>query len=198
MGLLNLTIWFLDIFILYLNVSSSNKILFNPELLSKVDKKNFSHGFVFPIPIMIAGALLLVGSVYLYYDGLWMGFFAALIIGSLLLFSYEGIEIDKKNKTFNEWSRWFGIRFGKARSLELIDSISTILETDSGKFFAITEKSPEITEDYYKVFLMSENHLHKIFICKSKKKEEIKHMAESIAFWLNLEVKPYSPKRFTH
>ena len=171
--------------------------MFSKDILQQKEKTSFFHGFLFPIPIMVAGALLLLGSVYLYYDEKWMGFGAAIIIGSVLLFSTEGIEIDKKNQTYREWTRWFGLKSGKSHSLEMIKSLSVILETDNEKFFPVTDQSPAKTEDYYKVFLMNENHLHKIFVAKSKQKEEAFQYAEVISLWLNLEIKTYSPQRFS-
>jgi hypothetical protein len=175
----------------------SVKHLSDPSFYGTNPKKNIHHGFVFPVPIVIAGFVLIVVSAFLMLDEnpKWMGGIAALIIGLVLSISREGIEIDKAGGRYKEWNRWFGIRIGAWKPLDVIESVSVVLETDTGKFIPVTEKSAAETEDYYQVFLLNENHLYKVFVCHSRKKAESEAMAANLANWLGVPVKTYSPQR---
>ena len=77
---------------------ASVKQLSDPVFYKGADRKNIKQGYVFPVPIMVAGAILIGLSAFLMLDETpkWMGGIAALTIGIILLFSSEGLDIDLK------------------------------------------------------------------------------------------------------
>jgi len=176
---------------------ASVKQLSDPVFYKGADRKNIKQGYVFPVPIMVAGAILIGLSAFLMLDETpkWMGGIAALTIGIILLFSSEGLDIDLKGGRYKEWNRWFGIRVGVWKPLDVIQSVSIILETDTGKLYPVTEHSPELTEDYFQVFMMNENHLYKVFVAHSKKRAEAEAMAKNLANWLKVDVQTFNPPR---
>ncbi|MCC6767919.1 MAG: hypothetical protein IT240_02640 [Bacteroidia bacterium] len=175
----------------------SVKNLSDPAFYTGATQKNIKHGSVFPVPIMGAGAILIVVAAFLLLreSPLWIGATAALVIGVVLLFSTEGIDIDKAGGRYKEWNRWFGIRVGKWKPLDVIESVSVILETDTGRFIPVTENSPYKTEDYFQVYLMNDNHHYKVFVCQSRLRVEAETMAKNLASWLSVEVRVYQPQR---
>ena len=84
---------------------------------------------------------------------------------------------------------------GVWKPLDVIQSVSIILETDTGKLYPVTEHSPELTEDYFQVFMMNENHLYKVFVAHSKKRAEAEAMAKNLANWLKVDVQTFNPPR---
>jgi hypothetical protein len=175
----------------------SVKLLSDPAYYGNLPRKDIKQGFVFPIPIVVAGLILIIVSAFLMLDETpkWMGGIAALVIGVVLTFSREGLDIDKAGGRYKEWNRWFGIKVGIWKPLDVIQSVSVILETDTGKFIPVTDQSPAQTEDYFQVFMMNDNHLYKVYVCHSRKRAESEAMARNLANWLGVEVKVYSPQR---
>lgn len=173
----------------------------NKERLT-ANQETISLGFSFGIAAqVVGGALILLGIamvINLHIIAVFLGS-ALLFVGTFLLTSSSGIQIDYANKRFREYHAYLGIKAGKWDDLDKYPYLSILLANKSTKSSDITTLNSVVQTDVaYGVYLLNKSHRKKILIKRCKEGSiKAKEEAEKFSEKMSKDLVKYSPKRIS-
>ena len=154
------------------------KLVANPTLTEEQPELqfDFKFGFFFPWTFRFLGALAAVGSVFLLINFNWLGL-PLLFVGLLIIFSYEGAEVDHQKKVYKEYASWLVIKTGKWRTYDAIDKvyINKIHETQR-MYSAHTSKSSIFSNAVYHGYLKFSSNEKILLLSKKNKANMVKRL----------------------
>lgn len=146
----------------------------------------------FPSGIVYIGYVLLFFSVIVLFSDIKV-FISLLIIGSVLSFTINGIQLDSSKRMYLVYTRVLGVKLGKWKSLKKYSCLSILTRTLAQKVYSRGQAEASFSNKYYEVYLLSENHRLKLLVCRFKNeksaKDEIKLLEKE--FMMITEI--YSP-----
>lgn len=153
---------------------------------------HYKTGKLFTPPLVNAGYLLLAVAVGLLVILNPLSIIPG-IIGSLLAFSYSGIELDPTEKRYRQYNYYIGVKTGSWESLSPYPFL-TILSSSQG--YSATSRAGvtmKATERGFDICLLSKTHRNKLVIHRVKGQEEAKEAAVDLARRLGVTLADYKP-----
>ena len=116
------------------------------------------------------------------------------IIGSFLLFSYSGVEIDTEKKKIKQYNKLFGfIKTGKWESVEKYVGVTLVRLKETQNVFSRSNRQTSIHKIVYKIYLVNQTKKPQLAIKKCSNRNSAQDSLDEFAIWLKLPV--YSIKR---
>lgn len=146
----------------------------NPILSAEEPKLqfDFKFGFYFPWTFRFLGALATGGAVFLLANFNWPGL-PLLLLGLVLLFSYEGVEIDHLKKTYREYTSWLTYKTGEWISYEAIEKVYINKKLETQRMYsAHTSKSASFSREVFDAYLKFSSG-EKILLLSKKNKTDL-------------------------
>ena len=116
------------------------------------------------------------------------------LLGILLSFTTTGVRIDKENKKYMSYNRFYGIEFGKWKSMENICFLSILTKNLGYAIRSQGQLGDESTAKHYEIYLLNENHRFKLLINRTKSKNKSTEYAKELEEQLGFKLVTYSPK----
>ena len=151
--------------------------------------KSYFNGFSFPIPVLINGLIFFLFSFAVIPENMILGLIL-LVLGSLIIFNTVGIEISGETKMIKQYTRVFGIKFGKWQSVDNYTCISLLnVRMRSRTYGGSSNRSVQTSSNKTIIYLLNDSHLKKLAIVEAGISE-----AEEISKLLDLPIVKYSPQ----
>lgn len=151
---------------------------------NKIDK-------FFPLGVVYIGYVLLLFSLPVLISDFLIGV-TLILFGSLLSFTFNGLQIDKVKKEYKEYTNYLGVYFGKWKSLDSYSCL-VITRTLGYKTYSRGQAEANTSDKYFEIYLMSENHRLRILINRFKNKEIAIKKANDLEGRLNFNLETYCP-----
>ncbi len=116
------------------------------------------------------------------------------LLGILLSFTTTGVRIDKENKKYLAYNRFYGIEFGKWKSLENICFLSILTKNLGYTIRTRGQLGDESKAKHYEIYLLNENHRFKLLIHRTKSKDKSSEYAKELEELLDYKLVIYSPQ----
>ncbi len=146
---------------------------------------HYSMGSAFQLGIVFAGyTFILVGLFTVFQDNpsaLYVGI-AIIIIGILMALSTQGTEINTKNKTYRNYTKFFGlIKYGKWLSLEAFQNIVVIPQYHEESVLSQSNRKTSMRIKLFEIFLFGKNIKNRVQIYQHKKQSVSEAVAQEIS-----------------
>ena len=149
--------------------------------------KSYFNGFSFPIPVLINGLIFFLFSFAVIPENMILGL---ILLVSLIIFNTVGIEISGETKMIKQYTRVFGIKFGKWQSVDNYTCISLLnVRMRSRTYGGSSNRSVQTSSNKTIIYLLNDSHLKKLAIAEAGISE-----AEEISKLLDLPIVKYSPQ----
>jgi len=147
---------------------------------------------ILPTAGIFAGyALISIGLISL-FNNLLIGV-VVLILGLIMIFTYNGVQIDVPNKRIRNYTKCLGLLIGKWQGLDVFTDIAVLQTNETSRALSLANVALKESEKYYDVFLLNKSHRIKFRIKRCLEKSMAIEDAQSIAGLLELEYSIYSP-----
>ena len=138
--------------------------------------------------IFIGLTSLAVGIVSL-LGAFWIAGILGLIIGSFLLLSYSGIQINTKKRIIRPYNCWFGIfKTGKWQTLDAYTGLTLVPMKKVYTVYSRSNRSMTSKENEFRVYLVNKAHKPALAIKRCKKQEDAQNRMDEFSIWLHLPV----------
>jgi hypothetical protein len=163
-------------------------------------EETFKHGFYFQFPGRFVGLALSTTGFFMFISLIIIPMLigtAMITFGVYMFTGTSGIDINYSDKTFKEYNKVLGIKFGKWKSLNLYPFISVMSANRSNKASDITGLNKMVvTQQALGVYLLTNSHRTKILLKRtSPLMEQAKAEAERITGLTEKELIKYNPRR---
>lgn len=158
---------------------------------------NLDHGYVFPVPAIVGGLVLLISGLFLLASFEFLPSIIGLglaALGGYIAFTKTGLEIDLDKNQFREYTRYYGIISGEWKDLKDYPFVSLLRNRYTQSTFSRSNRETSISEHVYEVFILSKNHRSKIFVKQFSDKEVAKQELNKFIESTGLEWVKYHPK----
>jgi hypothetical protein len=147
---------------------------------------------ILPTAGIFAGYVLIVFGLILSFKASILGV-VILIIGAIMSFTYNGVQIDVQNKRIRNYTNCLGIIFGNWEGIEIYTDIAVLQINETSKAYSIGNVALTEKDKYYDVFLLNETHRIKFKIKRCLEKGLAVESAQYIASLLELKYSSYNP-----
>lgn len=154
---------------------------------------NYKLSLIFPKPTIYAGYIILAIGIIFSLMLLWGGLIL-ILLGYFVSQSYNGIQINAESKQYRSYSHIFGMKFGAWKSLNSYCYLSVLPRKDSYRAYSYAMSSMTDSDNYFGIFLLSQNHRKKLEIRRHGQKDAAFVEAQEIAEILNLKLVKYQPQ----
>lgn len=161
----------------------------NPTLsrIKTIPQFNFKFGFLLPWTFRFLGALAVIGSIPLMLDHVLIGV-SLLLIGLLMVFVYEGFEIDPNKKVYREYTSFLLFKSGKFIGYDNIEKLYINKKHEAQSMYsAHTSKSTVFTNDVFNAYLKFSSG-EKIHLLSKKNKERLLKRVEDFTSALSIPI----------
>ncbi len=150
---------------------------------------------------MLSGPSVFIGYSFL-FSGIfnltmqqWVGGIIISIIGSFLLFTYSGVEIDTEKKKIKQYYKLFGfIKTGKWKPVgKKYIGVTLVRLKEVQNVFSRSNKWGSTHKIVYKIYLVNQLKKPELAIKKCSNRDSAQDSLDEFAIWLKLPV--YSIKR---
>lgn len=152
---------------------------------------DFKFGFLLPWTFRFLGGLLILISIFLFFKSPWLSPLLGLP-GFLLIFVYEGTEIDHGKKLYREYTCFIVFRTGPFKSYEVIEKVFINKVQQSQKMYSYhTGQGSTFSDVVFNGYLKFESSA-KILLIKDKNKDRVLRMLEKISIPLKLKISDHT------
>ncbi|MBN1819901.1 MAG: hypothetical protein JXR31_07690 [Prolixibacteraceae bacterium] len=145
----------------------------------KLDK---SFGKAFSIQ-----GLILIAFGFIGITSIWPVLF--IILGTLLFFSYSGVEINTETHKLRFYHKLFGIfKTGKWDSINKYHGLTIVPYKKFSRIFSRSNRSVTIEESDFRIFLVNKNNKPEFPIKKCKSVDDAQDRIDELSLWLKLPV----------
>lgn len=147
---------------------------------------------ILPAPGIFAGYVMLgLGILILFSYPL--GGLVLLMAGIFISFSTSGVQIDPRERQIKDYTKCFGIAFGKWENIEIYKDISVLSTRQTYTAYSRANVSMTDAEKFYDVYLLDTTHRKKMKVKRCKGQEEALKEAQLLAEMLELNFTKYNP-----
>ncbi len=150
-------------------------------------------GFVFPVPVLIGGYILLILGIGYLISGNPVGILIALA-GAFVSFTFTGVQIDIKNQTFRQYISYFGLKTGKFKDLQRYPFICIFKSNKVQQTYSRSNRAASSNETSYDIYLLNQTHKEKIMIDSKSEHEHAVQTARELANAIGIQVVQYNPE----
>lgn len=116
-------------------------------------------------------------------------------VGGFLTYTFKGVEFNQQTNSFRQYSSIFGIKtYNPWFTFEAYPDITIFNSKETGRVYSRSMHYHQSEDSFYKLYLLSSNHLKKIMIKKCKSKEEAKQLVEQLKQEFQLNYTKYNPQ----
>jgi len=146
----------------------------------------------FPPGVVYIGYALLLFSLPVLISDILIGILL-ILFGSLLSFTFNGLQIDKVKNEYKEYTNCLGIYLGKWKSLEKYSCLVILTRILGYKTFSRGQVEVNTSDRYFEIYLMSENHRLRLLIGRFQKEENAIKKINDLERKLNFNLEIYCP-----
>jgi hypothetical protein len=161
-----------------------------PTLMPEILKSKIGNPF--PIPVLIIGVILTLGSLLVVAESslVAVGF---VLVGLLIWTSSYGTEIDITNRRYREYTSFFGLKRGQWFGLEDMPYLAILKSRSGNTVYSRSNQSTTDLDDYYDVCLLNETHRKRVVLMRFKSNDEASKYAQNIESKLGLTLTQFNP-----
>jgi hypothetical protein len=145
---------------------------------------------------IIIGILIISLNIFVNEVGIIRIIIAIVLIvaGFIINFSFYGIEIDKENLKYKEYSNILGITFGKCKEISDYSYVSIVKSEHGFRIYAFSTVSISASDKKYDVCFFNRTYRKKVLIKICNTEENATRYAKKLSKETGLEHTKYSPK----
>jgi hypothetical protein len=169
-------------------------ILFKQKPTQMSQYLTFHHRHTNSLAIRLSGIVLMgMGLFIIYKQEYWA--FALIIIGLVLYGSKKGIEIDKMQQEFRNFTSYLGYRVGAWHSLEKYPYVTLVRSRKRPKLKYASAYEDQNIEEYFDVCLLSKSHRGRVHLLIGLGEVEARKEAFQVADAINKELVDFEPPK---
>ena len=150
-------------------------------------------GPVFPPQVMVGG-LVFCGFGILVLFQIWYMGIIMIVLGGYVGIGVNGNRIDASGQRFKTYTKWFGIRNGKWKSMDLYPFVAVVSKQVGLTMASRGNRSMDFGESTYTICLLSQTHRTKVILRQEDTRRAAENYADFIALKLNKLVVQYEPQ----
>ncbi len=149
-------------------------------------KYNIRTGALFPWYFRVIGVILIFTSIIIFIENPALSLFL-FILGTFIVISFSGFQIDFKNNTYLAYYSWFHLfKSGKQKNYDGVEKLYINANNVSRKYYtAHTMQSSSFKNVEYDAYIKFDNG-EKEYLCSNKKLDKLKHKISPLAEALNI------------
>ena len=154
----------------------------------------YKYGFLFPLMILIFGFFFIGVS----FQGIpsHKTFAKAFMmsIGFGIVLARHGLQIDASARKYRDYISFLGLKMSKWKDYSSFTDISIIYEKRNVRIAGKSNLSFADVDEYYRVVLLTPNHLRKLELFRTDKVEVAKEKLHELAISMEVNSVRYAPK----
>jgi len=150
-------------------------------------------GPVFPPQVMVGGIVFCGFGILVLFQIWYMGVLM-IVLGGYVGFGVNGIRIDVAGKRYKSYTKWFGIRNGKWKSMDAYPFVAVVSKQVGLTMVSRGNRSMDFGESTYTICLLSKTHRTKVIMRQEDTRKAAENYADFIALILNKMVVQYAPE----
>lgn len=154
----------------------------------------FKYGFLFPVMILIFGLFFIGVS----FEGIpshkTFAKVFMLSIGLIIVLARHGLQIDAEQRKYRDYISYLGIKMSKWKNYAGYPDISLVYEKRNVRIAGKSNLSFADVDEYYRIVLLTPNHLQKIEVFRTDKLEVAQEKYKVLSEAMHVNQVKYAPK----
>jgi hypothetical protein len=154
----------------------------------------FPHRNTYSTPIRLLGiALMILGAIMTFNLDFWA--IPLVPIGWVLIMSKKGVEVDKLQREFRNYTSYLGYRVGVWHDVDKYPYITIVKSRKKPKLKNASVYEEQIVSEFFDVCMLSKSHRGRVHLLMGISEDEARSQAIRISDDLGKEFMPYVPPK---